>query len=382
MTVSFAPAPPADSAPSSAGRLHHVDALRAVAALLVLWMHVSEIYYQLSPATLRSRWLYDGALEINFGRLGVVLFFAISGFVVPFSLRRGSPAPVRDFLLRRVLRIAPLYWLSIPLGAYACHIIWGRSFPPSVMLLDMTLLQEWFGWPAPMGLYWTLALEMLFYLCCAALLYLRRIDDYVWIAIVATGLIAVHVASLALHHRGDFTTIPYLKSLWYFHLGIMFWGTLYRAWTDGRLRDPFSRTCTWAIAFFLLLAYPIYCRFVIALPLNYYAAYPLAIAVFVLGTTIAKIRWRPLVWAGEVSYSIYLMHPIVFNLLLWLLQRAGPDSWWRTRHLGFYLVLNALVTLAVAALTYRWIEKPAIALGRRLSSRWFPAARQPLPSAS
>lgn len=368
-------------AASSASRLHHVDALRAMAALLVVWMHVSEIYFQLSPQTLQSRWVYDWALQLNFGRIGVVVFFAISGFVIPFSLRPGAPAPVRDFLLRRIFRIAPLYWISIPLGAYACHMIWGRPFPLRDMLLDMTLLQEWFGWPAPMGLYWTLALEMLFYLACAVLLFVRRIEDYVWIAVICTALIGVHVVSLILHRQGDFTTIPYLKSLWFFHLGMMFWGTLCRAWTDGRLRDPFARACLWATTGFLLLIYPLGCRLAIGFPLNYYISYPLAAAVFLLGTNVVKMRWRPLVWVGEVSYSVYLMHPIVFNLLLWLLLRMELDSWWRTRHLGVYVAINMALSVGVAALTYRWVEKPAIALGRRLSTRWFPGGRHPLQAA-
>jgi peptidoglycan/LPS O-acetylase OafA/YrhL len=353
------------------GRLGHIDALRAIAALLVVWMHVSETYLKISPVTTLSHWVYDVASDVGVGRIGVVLFFAISGFVIPFSIRTDGRAPARDFLLRRAFRILPLYWLSIPIGAFACHMIWGRAFPLHNMLLDMTLMQYLFGWLNAMGLYWTLALEALFYLACSVLLLARSIDRYARIAIVAATLIGLHVLSVSLFIIGNFTTFPYLSSLWYFHLGIMFWGTLYRAWWEERLHGGFAKTCMWGLLATLLVFYPLFCGAVVRFPTNYYLGYPLAIAIFVVGTTFVRLSWRPLAWMGEVSYSIYLLHPIVFNLLLWILMRAEVASWWRTRHLAAYVLANMILTVLLAGLTYRWIEQPAIAFGRRLSRHWF-----------
>jgi peptidoglycan/LPS O-acetylase OafA/YrhL len=352
-------------------RLAHIDALRAIAALLVVWMHVSQIFYTLSPQTTQSRWVYDCAMYVDVGRIGVVLFFAISGFVIPFSIHPGSRAPVRDFLLRRLFRILPAYWLSIPLGAYASHVIWGRPVTLLVMLQNATLLQYLIGWPPTMGLYWTLALEMLFYLVCAALLYLRSIDNYMRVAILAGTLMTLQLASVALYHSGNFTTVPYLKALWAFHLGIMFWGTLFRAWLDGRMTDGFAITCTWLMTVFLLALYPAYCFIVVKLPLYYYIPYPIAASLFIAGTTFAKLHSRALQWVGEISYSVYLVHPIVFNLLLWGIQRTAPGSAWRTQHLAAYVLASTALSIVIAACAYRWVEKPAIALGRRLAGRWF-----------
>jgi peptidoglycan/LPS O-acetylase OafA/YrhL len=78
-------------------RLRRIDALRGIAALLVVWLHVAESYVGLGP--IDGRWMYEFARSIDVGRVGVVAFFLISGFVIPFSIRIDSPAPVGSFLL-------------------------------------------------------------------------------------------------------------------------------------------------------------------------------------------------------------------------------------------------------------------------------------------
>ena len=96
-----------DSAPTlnpstlrAGGRLRYIDALRGIAALLVLWLHVANCFHTLSPATeAGSRWLNDYVTDIDIGRVGVVIFFLISGFVVPFSIRADGDAPIIPFAI-------------------------------------------------------------------------------------------------------------------------------------------------------------------------------------------------------------------------------------------------------------------------------------------
>jgi len=105
-------------------RLRYVDALRGIAALLVLALHVANHYHALSPATAaHGRWLNDFAANLDIGRIGVVVFFLISGFVVPFSIHAESAAPVRGFAIRRLFRIFPAYWLSVPLAAFTFALL-------------------------------------------------------------------------------------------------------------------------------------------------------------------------------------------------------------------------------------------------------------------
>ena len=161
-----------DTRPSPAPsdqRLRHIDALRAIAALLVLWRHVADTYVSFGMGV-GGRWLMDIADSIDVGRIGVVTFFLVSGYVIPFSIHPERAAPIGTFLLRRFFRIYPAYWLSVPLGAFATCWLWGRPFGVPELLVNLTLLQDFFGVTPALGLYWTLWTEWLFYLLCVLLL--------------------------------------------------------------------------------------------------------------------------------------------------------------------------------------------------------------------
>ncbi len=92
-------------------RYAHIDALRAVHVLLVIWMHTSEVFVPVALPSLQGR-LHDVAYSFDFGRIGVVVFFIISGFVIPASLRGPRGEDCRQFLIRRLFRLYPLCWLS------------------------------------------------------------------------------------------------------------------------------------------------------------------------------------------------------------------------------------------------------------------------------
>ena len=363
------------------GRLAWIDSLRAIAALLVLWVHVSQLYTHVGPGTDASRWIFEITQPFDVGRIGVVAFFAISGFVVPFSMKLAHPHPVREFLVTRFFRLYPAFWLSIPLGLYANQWIWGRAFSAGEIFANFTMVPEFFGARPAIGLYWTLAVELVFYACCVVLLLTRSITNYRRIAAIVIAFLAIHVLVVAATWKNG--SSPYYNgSAWFLHLAIMLWGTLYRAYMRGETTGAFERVSVWGIALFLVAIYPLVFTFGIGVPSVHSVSYALGVLLFIVGTQIVRIEFPPMPWLGTISYSIYLLHPVVLALALRGLGLLPAASWWRSWHLGAYLVANLLITIGVAAIAYRFVERPAIRLGRRLAKAWFdtPHVAAPAPT--
>ena len=345
-------------------RLRYIDSLRAIAAMLVLWVHVSELFKTVASAG--SGWVHALTVPINAGRLGVVLFFAISGFVIPFSIKLAHRYPVREFLVTRFFRLYPAYWLSVPLGVVTTYWIWKIPYPASAFFVNLTMLEYLFDVPPAIGLYWTLAFEFVFYVCCALLVLTGNITRYRRIGALALGLVLLHIAMVPLSHGSLYGT-----SFWPLNLGVMFWGTLYRAEMLGLANGLFERACLWGTAFAIVVVYPLFFALYVGIPYPNTIPYSLAILLFIAGTRVVRLEFAPLPWLGLISYSIYLFHPVVFNPVLRFIRSTPADGWLWHWHLAAYVVAVLLLTIAVAALVYYAVERPSIRLGRRLARRWF-----------
>ncbi|HEV7490547.1 MAG TPA: acyltransferase [Rhodanobacteraceae bacterium] len=361
---------PATSVPIEHGRLRYIDALRGIAALLVLWLHVSNSYRAMSPnAEAHARWLGDFISQIDIGRIGVVVFFLISGFVIPFSIKPASAAPVAGFVIRRVFRIYPAYWLSVPLAAWVFYWMIGTPFGVGDFLVNLTLLQDVFGVPAAEGVYWTLLVEFGFYALCIALLLCRSLFSARRIAVLSASLALVHFFGMFMLWLGP----PVLSvgvCFWLLNMSVMLWGTLYRLEASGGGNDRIASLLLRALAIFYALVLPVGATLVIRSLPNYTVSYALGFIVFIAGTRFLRMETRLTDWLGRISYSIYLFHPLVYQpIWIWLMQQPAT-SIWRTQHVMVYLGVNLLLTLMVASLVFRLVERPAIRLGHRIASRY------------
>ena len=371
-------------------RFGYIDAQRGLAAILVIWLHATDAFKQL-PTPPVGDLLYAFSAALDTGRVGVILFFAISGFVIPSSLRaignQTKADALRVFLIRRVFRLYPAYWLSV-VGAALLGLLFMTPFSLQTVLLNLTMIQSVFGAPDVLGLYWTLRLELIFYIACACLLTLGALQQPRGLVV---GMFAGPIIFIVLprcvhllnpHWLNPTSAGPFLNYLTEYALfiSVMFWSALFRCWHDRDQAEgtpPFSR----AILVVLIL-FPLG---VCALPvLNwiFYAYLPSALAsklsvfmppvsvglgLFILLSTKLQINSRFTTWLGEISYSMYLFHPIVFYTLFALL-RDNRLPGLANAHLGVYLLLSVLGSIALSALIYYAVEKPMIRLGRQLST--------------
>lgn len=109
-------------------RYENIDALRAIAATLVVVQHffgdiVREARDPQGPFAQLAEMSMNG---VDLGRFGVVLFFLISGFVVPFSIR--GARPLQRFAISRFFRLYPALWLAVL--TLAAIFAWRGAAPP------------------------------------------------------------------------------------------------------------------------------------------------------------------------------------------------------------------------------------------------------------
>jgi len=343
-----------------------LDGLRALSILAVLWHHTAG----------------EGAgwVLLQRGYLGVDLFFEISGFLIITLLLRERRASgtisLGGFYMRRALRILPAYWALLGIVAL---MVWLKPGATSAELNhDLPFAFFYLSNLVPMGsllsISWSLSAEEQFYLIVPALeKFLARAFPilvlpalYLCVILPPFGLFA------GWHLPGFFRETTFAPIL----LGVMLAHVLNepRGWAfvNRWLGGPFMPLITLALVV-AACCYPGasitgWPRLVIHLCLL------LLLASCVVREEHALrglLTWAPVRRVGVVSYGMYLYHMLVYWPVARLLERTGLHS-----GVVFFLVLAA-ATWGVAEVSYRFFERPFLALKKRYSAAAPRLARQP-----
>ncbi len=314
-------------------RLQELDALRGIAATVVMLFHYTIQYPELFG---------QPSAPLNFppGRYGVQLFFVISGFVIFLTLTRSRS--IWDFAANRFSRLYPPYWvcIAITFAVMFFNPLPGLNVTGWEALINLTMLQYWLQTAAVDGVYWTLAVELSFYGFVSGLHligWLKKVEQWVavWLALIFLvrwgDLSGIHVSpmirmTLMLEH-GHF-----------FFAGVLF----YRMKSDGfsPLRWLLLAGCIAAAWFVRDLAH---------------AASLLVSSVLFLAFITGRLAWivlPPLIFLGDISYPLYLLHQHIGYAVISRMQAAGlaAEPW---------LLVPAAVSLVLAAAVHRLVEKPA-----------------------
>lgn len=342
--------------------------LRFVAAALVLISHVQH-------EALKGRFLnLDGyhPWSAIFFAGGVDIFFVISGFIM-YTISRndfGEPAAAKYFLLRRLIRVGPPYWIFTTAMIFAAYIFTAHvthsELDAGHVIASYFFLpyQNPYGGPYPvLMLGWTLNYEAYFYLVFAAALLFPRKIGLALLLLVIGGMAAFGMA-------GMIDTMPF--SYWSDPIVIEFlFGIGLAMLRAGGVRLPRGvGAALIALGFgamWLLMQQEI--------AGNYWHLRALWMggpALLICGGVVLaaerggqpSVGRRRLVLLGDASYSIYLSHPFALNgvALLWY-EAGGPDNPWL--YVWTALVISVIIGVAVHLL----VEKPLTAyLNRRLKT--------------
>ena len=321
-----------------------LQAARALAALSVAYYH-SYVAVRGFPET---AWTPIFPLS-QWGYLGVDLFFAVSGYVI--CLVASKPSFSRwSFFIKRVFRLYPMYWTAMTI--VAALALSGHYHANSVghFLYSMTLLPQ-SGAPA-YDLSWTLEREIVFYLLAM-------------VAVPAVGIrglaVVLAVLSVAGWHFGE---------QWTFHLISI-------------------RQASFLAGVLVFMAAPWVARFGCIAPLavgiaalgcflvsNWDPLRPVAMTFILAGMANLQLPWarwpyRWIIAAGDASYSIYLLHYIVFYLAMaasvilfvWL---PGLRQDWLCEPYRWAAIIAACI---ISHFTWKFIERPMIALGNGIAAQ-------------
>jgi peptidoglycan/LPS O-acetylase OafA/YrhL len=354
-------------------RLHQIDALRGMAAILVIVSHASEGLASFATQYGHSNLLAQLAQRADIGRIGVIIFFIISGFVVAHTLA-GRDASLEKFAVRRFFRLYPLYWLSIILVIFF-HGSGNYPLAPqgdySALLANVTMLPTLLGFDPMMGVYWTLETELVFYLFAVVVYRAGQLFKPVVLFWIIFALIGTFAAVMF-----DVLPAPRLlswKSL-ALNLSFMFWGALFHAVVFNPALHAYGKRGRYLLlvsaGLILLPSFYTFIRFFSSNSpddLRWAVAYPAAVFAFAL-IFFAKGRWTQWVSGlGVISYSMYLLHPIAVAMVTRFLGSREIDV--RMASLPFMTAVTIGITVALSIMSYFLLEKPCIFFGRKLTAR-------------
>lgn len=385
-----------------------VDGVRAIAALTIFFFHVAFHLGLLEqdPLSLLSRYL--GNLNV-----GVPIFFVVSGFLLyrPFVAARLAQLqrpPTAPYAVRRVMRIVPAYWVALPIVTVMLGIE-AEVFTPSGIVVYFGFLQAYdlSTVVGGIGQAWTLCIEVTFYVAlvfwalAARRLPARSRGELVrWELIVLAGLFAfslfwqlVVAPAFVPGDRGYLAaqiSLPAFADQ--FALGMALAVISAGVSAGMKLPQPFAaferRPWAWVLIGLGLYAVlglrigPVGLgdswadantfRHVVKGLIGVCLLAPAVFGASMGGASRRALGWRPLLLLGLISYSFYLYHLafiIVLDRVDWL------------HELGWVAVAGAsfACSVAVAAVSYRLVEAPGIALGRRWAARL--SARRPAKAA-
>ena len=374
-------------APPVSGRLPEVDGLRGLAAAAVVLHHTLSVLpavhddTRAQGVTALNMVKYSPLDVLVVGTQIPLLFFLISGFVLAIPFVNGrAPGAVR-FVVKRVTRVWPAYALACMLAFLAATVIGGKAIPSlsawpvrvwqtpltvHAVVQHLTLVTD-FPTRDFNPVLWSLVHEMRVSLLFPALAVLVLWQRRWWLTVAATIAVA-YVASRLMPSGSDaasyWRTAEYLQ---FFVAGIVL--ARYRTVVIDRARAATaSARLALAVGSLLLYTSPwwwpnagnVHGQFVDleAVLLGAVGFLVLAISAPRAG---AVLRTRPMQYLGRISYSLFLVHAIVLSTLLQLFYGRLP--------LPVLLVALWPLALGLATLGERYVERPSVALGRRLTQR-------------
>lgn len=329
--------------------------LRALAAILVVIDHAFLVFYSDHHATPLA------VMAGHLGGIGVNVFFTISGYIMlhTSSKKFGGLPNATTFMVKRFLRIAPLYYLGTLAYILLHRDGWdGPTLLKSFLFIPYINGGEGHFYPV-LGVGWTLNLEMFFYLVFAvSMIFERRIGIAFCIGLITALFVAGQVIRPD-HHEALKNTLFafYTKDVM-----ILFAAGMVIRLLQDRIVALFARFVQGdrGLLYFLMPWFVLVLVMAVLDSMGMKAGVPKILEILsplplicVVACRIDVGRWFDNVFSflGDASYSIYIFHGLVVDCLILLYDAMNLQD------LAVKVILNVLICVPVSLLLYLYLEK-------------------------
>ena len=357
----------------------NLDALRGIACMLVFFFHLPT-YLIINTSSLKYRLIsvlfsFNGAG----GKLGVFFFFVLSGFLITYLLLKekylNNYIDLKNFYLRRIFRIWPLYFLVFIIGFWVSPYIASGLGKPYVELANpiyylffisnFEIMTGTLPVNKVLGTFWSISVEEQFYLVWPLLFITFSSKNLIKVLVVVLMIAITFIA-----YYSDLTKILYyhtLSSSLYLAVGSI--GGYFVFYYQQAIVHFFNTTTTNYNAL-------IYIGSLLILFFYNDLSSLLGVKVFVLKFFTAIFflyiildqvfnkkglklgNFRLLNFLGKLSYSIYLTHILAIYIILYLTEALSFG--WVSQ-----ILFTIIFTVILAFLCYKWVELPFIKIKKK-----------------
>lgn len=338
-----------------------IQYLRGMAALFVVFFHLRSLLDPLIPN------VKLGDLLFGQGGAGVDIFFIISGYIITLSTQSTHNASAKSFIIKRFFRIYPPFIICLILFLIVLYFL-GAIFTPGQILSSALLLHKDYTQGAPFFGYnilypaWTLAYEVYFYaIFCVSLLISHRHR-----VLISTLIILCSTVAIQFYFSGNFSlkasdTGGYGNGAYNFMASPMLIEFIAGMWLY-KIRNAMPKSSQWRLFYFLCGAFALFGIFSGVNAGHGIDGYGIWAIILVSCCVFMEkcspfVNIKSLFFLGEISYSIYLSHVIVINIVADRMVLKGYNGL-----PGFIMIL--CLCIMTSTLLFTLIEKRSIQLGR------------------
>jgi len=330
-------------------RYPELDSLRGIAVLVVLFHHyLYDFDYHFNLLSNASTFSIYRFLQsaLYYGYLGVHLFFIISGFVIFMTLERTKST--LDFIVSRISRLFPAYWAGICLTLlflYFLPVPTLGNFSSKDILLNLTMLQSFFKVRNIDQVYWTLKLELLFYVIMYIIYASKNLRHIIFICSIWLLLsLSTLYTSFPVKKYVDVLLILEFAPL--FIAGILFY--------------KIKKVNEVPLFFHLLILATFIVEVLWMSKIHMADIFSLSILSFFYITFyifsykgIAFLNSKILLFFGSISYSLYLIHNVIGYSIIYKIREF-------TQIKLVYILVPTIISVLLAYLLNILIERPSM----------------------